>query len=192
VTIDGVLDWPLILGTTSNYSVIANPHNLQITTAHPKSFPAYFVFTSRFLVTASNSWDSSASALKSSLNGGSLPTASFIHRLPYRTDLVAPIVFPYNSSARPAQTTPFILVSTAAGTCLPSCSLAAAVYSCLLRNFCLATDVVPLSVSRPLPRNECCFRPVRYQWLFLWLCSCCFDQVCHNTHIAWAADSVLK
>jgi hypothetical protein len=67
------------------------------------------------------------------------------------------------SSARPAQRAPFILVcvSVAAGTCLPSCSLAAAVCSCLLRICCLATSVVPLSFSRPLPRNECCFRTVR-------------------------------
>jgi hypothetical protein len=51
-------------------------------------------------------------------------------------------------------------LSVAAGTCLPRRSLAAAVYSCLLRICCLATDMVPSFVSRPLPRNECCFRVV--------------------------------
>jgi hypothetical protein len=76
------------LGTTSNYSAIANLHNLKATTAHTKSFPAYCVFISRFLVTASNSEDSSASMLKSSL-----PIDLYFHRLPYRTDLVAPAVF---------------------------------------------------------------------------------------------------
>jgi hypothetical protein len=40
-------------------------------------------------------------------------------------------------------------------------SLAAAIYFCLLRICCLATDVVPLSVSLPLPNNECYFRAVR-------------------------------
>jgi hypothetical protein len=65
------------LGTTSNYSATANRHDSQITTAYAKSFPACCVFTSRYLVTVSNSGDSSASALKSSLNGGSLPTALF-------------------------------------------------------------------------------------------------------------------
>jgi hypothetical protein len=45
------------------------------------------------VVTASNSGDSSSSALKFSLNGGSPPTDSFLHSLPYRNDLVAPVVF---------------------------------------------------------------------------------------------------
>jgi hypothetical protein len=69
------------LGTTNNYNSIVNLRTLQITTAHAKSFPAYCVVTNRSLVTASNSGDSSASALKSSLNGGSLPTDSFLHRI---------------------------------------------------------------------------------------------------------------
>jgi hypothetical protein len=81
------------LGTTRNYSVTANLYNSQITTAPAKHFPACYVFTSRSLVTASNSGDSSVSALKSSLNGGSLPTVPFLHRIPYRTDLVIPVVF---------------------------------------------------------------------------------------------------
>jgi hypothetical protein len=44
-----------LLGITSNYSAIANLYNLQITAANTKSSPASSVFTSRFLVTASNS-----------------------------------------------------------------------------------------------------------------------------------------
>jgi hypothetical protein len=55
---------------------------------------------------APNSGDSSASSFKSFLNGGSLPTDTFLHRLPYRHDLVAPIV--YLTSPRHAQTIPFI------------------------------------------------------------------------------------
>jgi hypothetical protein len=74
-----------------NYSAIANFHTLQIATAHAKHFPGCSVFTNCSLVTASNSGDSSASALKSPLNV--LPAAPFLHRLPYRTDLVAPNVF---------------------------------------------------------------------------------------------------
>jgi hypothetical protein len=49
--------------------------------AHTLSFPACYVFTSRSLVTASNSGDYWASSLKSSLNGGSFPTDYFLHRL---------------------------------------------------------------------------------------------------------------
>jgi hypothetical protein len=41
---------------------------------------------------ASISGWSSASGLRSFLNRGCLQTASFLHRLPYRTDLVAPVV----------------------------------------------------------------------------------------------------
>jgi hypothetical protein len=85
VTLDGVgLDIALIdhlytrLESTGYYSVIANLHNSQITTAPAKRFPVCCVFTSRVLATASNSGDSSASALKSSLNCGSFPTASFL------------------------------------------------------------------------------------------------------------------
>jgi hypothetical protein len=78
VTLDGVLDWTLDLLTTSlgntlNYSATANLHTLQITTAHAKCFPACYVFTIRSLVTAPNDEDSSAFALKSSVDGLSLP-----------------------------------------------------------------------------------------------------------------------
>jgi hypothetical protein len=151
------------LGTTSDYSATTSFHNSQITTA------ACCVFSIRSLVTASNSEDSSASALKASLNGGSHPNLfqllqlTLFFRLPLKNSLGCLNCLPYNSSARPAQTTPFILVCVpvTAGTCLPSRSLAALVYSCLLKICCLATEVVSLSLSRPLPRNECCFRDVR-------------------------------
>jgi hypothetical protein len=61
--------------TTNKYNIVADLHTLQITTAQSKSLPACSVFSKRFLVTASNHGYSSASVLKSSLNGGSLPTA---------------------------------------------------------------------------------------------------------------------
>jgi hypothetical protein len=47
--------------TTSIYSVIANVHNSQITTAPVKPFSACYVFTSHSLTAASNSGDASAS-----------------------------------------------------------------------------------------------------------------------------------
>jgi hypothetical protein len=49
------------LGTTSNYSTIANLHNSQITTALAKIFQVCCVVTSRSLASASNSGDPSAS-----------------------------------------------------------------------------------------------------------------------------------
>jgi hypothetical protein len=54
VTIDGVLDWMIgfidtiytVLGTTGNYSAIANIHTLWFTITHTLGFS---LFTSRFL-----------------------------------------------------------------------------------------------------------------------------------------------
>jgi hypothetical protein len=60
-----------------NYSVIANFHTLQFIRAHAKCFPVHSVFTSSCLVTAPNNCFTSASALKSFLNGGYLPTTLF-------------------------------------------------------------------------------------------------------------------
>jgi hypothetical protein len=59
VTIDHLYTW---LRTTSNYRATANFHSSQITTAPAKPFPAFCVFTSRPLLTASNTGDSSASS----------------------------------------------------------------------------------------------------------------------------------
>jgi hypothetical protein len=67
--------------TTNNYYTVADFHTLQITTAHAKSSPACSVFTRRFLVTALTM---AIPLLKSSLNGGSLPSAySFSSCPPY-------------------------------------------------------------------------------------------------------------
>jgi hypothetical protein len=49
------------LGTSSNYSAIADLHTLQITIPHIESSPACSVFNSRFLVKDINSGGSSAS-----------------------------------------------------------------------------------------------------------------------------------
>jgi hypothetical protein len=50
------------LRSTSNYSVTDNLHTLQTTTAHYKP-QSFVVFPSRYLVTALNNADSSASVL---------------------------------------------------------------------------------------------------------------------------------
>jgi hypothetical protein len=64
----------LVTTITSNYSAFANLHTLQITTAPAKFSPACCVLISRSLITASNSGNSSACALRCSLNDGSLKT----------------------------------------------------------------------------------------------------------------------
>jgi hypothetical protein len=81
VTLDGVLDWILGLLTTLTHNsllhLIIAPSlisTLYSSLEHTLSLPASSVFTSSFLVTASNEDYSSASVLTSSLNGVSLPT----------------------------------------------------------------------------------------------------------------------
>jgi hypothetical protein len=91
------------LRTMSNYDATTNLRNSQITTAPAKPFPACCVFTSHSLVMASNSGDSSASTLRSSLNGSYLPTVLFLHSLPYRTDLAAPVVFLISPQCEPCR-----------------------------------------------------------------------------------------
>jgi hypothetical protein len=99
----------------SNCSAAANLHNLQITTASSKPFPACCVFTSRSLATASNSKDSSASR-----------TQVFSSQTPVQYWLCRPNSFQDNSSARTTwehtvSKSTFIVVrrSFVAGTCLP-------------------------------------------------------------------------
>jgi hypothetical protein len=62
---------------TLNYSAIADLYTLKITRARSKCFAACSVCASSCLVTACNNGYSSASVLKSSLNGGSFPTELF-------------------------------------------------------------------------------------------------------------------
>jgi hypothetical protein len=172
VTLVGILDSVLHwidrlytrLGTTSSYNVTTNLHTSQIITTPTKPFPPCRVFTNRSLVTAYNSEDSSASALK-----------SFLYRLLYRTDSVAPAFFLITPryGPRSQHIVHYHIITISAGTCSPSRSLSAAVYSYLLRIWWLSTDVIPLYVLWPMPRNERCFRAVRYQRLFLWLHDSC-------------------
>jgi hypothetical protein len=141
--------------STSHYRATANLHAVQITTAPSESFPACCVFTNHSLVMAADSGHSLASALKSSLNGGSPPTLatdSFLHRLPYRTYLVPIVVVlitPQHSPRR-QHTICSHMLTVSAGMCLRNRSLAAVVSSCLVRICCLATDVI-----RCLFRGRC-------------------------------------
>jgi hypothetical protein len=70
------------------------------------------------------------------------------------TGMLTTVLQPLNMSVHSRMPT------VSSGALLPSRSIAAAVYSCLLRICYLVTNVVPLSFSRPLPRNKCCFRAV--------------------------------
>jgi hypothetical protein len=154
VTIDGVLDWILDLLTTYTHDselqavtvAIANLHNSQITTAPPKSFAACYVFNSRSLATASIVEILQLHAFKSSPSGGSLPTTCFPHRLPYRTDKVAPIIFLCADRVENTvsnSTSIVAYVSIAAGTCLPSRCLGTNVVSeQLLAKSCFSGFVV--------------------------------------------------
>jgi hypothetical protein len=58
---DWMLDLLTPLGNTSNYSVTADLHTLEITVADTKSFPTQSVFNSRSLATVFDSGDASAS-----------------------------------------------------------------------------------------------------------------------------------
>jgi hypothetical protein len=70
-----LLDGVHTLVTTRNYRATANLHTLQFITAPAKLFPAY-VFTSRFLATASNNGDSSASRAHVRSSHTELPASS--------------------------------------------------------------------------------------------------------------------
>jgi hypothetical protein len=97
VTINGILDWILDLLTTCTQSLelqavtgpsviptIAkspqNPLNLFQPVVSSRAVPWQWLLTVEIL---------QLHMLKSSLNGGSLPTDTFLHRLLYKTDLVA-------------------------------------------------------------------------------------------------------
>jgi hypothetical protein len=74
-----MLDLLTALWNTSNYNATADAHTLQFTTAAAKPFPVWCAFNSRFLATASNSRDSSASCAQvlssqSPLQNSRLPT----------------------------------------------------------------------------------------------------------------------
>jgi hypothetical protein len=89
VTIDGIwigewIYWPLYtrLGTTSNYSAIADIHTLQITAAHAKP-QSCIVFPSRCLVSALNNGDSSAFVLTSLTVGQYYSQPNSLLQLPW-------------------------------------------------------------------------------------------------------------
>jgi hypothetical protein len=139
MTLDGVLDWILDLLNTlpcnSQLHLIIAP--LLISTlykSYAKSFPAWGVFTSSCLVMASNNGYSSASMLKSSLNGSSLLTVW----------VLAPVVLLIIPRQRPPQKPQFPTVPPRLHA------------NCCRRNLfvcdhCLETNVV----SEPFTSNGC-------------------------------------
>jgi hypothetical protein len=68
------------------------------------------------------------------------------------------------------------------GTCSLSRSLEKTC-SCLLRICCLAREVVPLSVSRPLPRNKCPFQSRSLAMAVSVLQSSCFERICKHIRV---------
>jgi hypothetical protein len=87
VTIDGVLDWMLDLLTTYTHNselqaIMAPPLISTFHKSPAKLFPACCALTSRSLAKFLTMQILQLHALKSSLNVGSLPNASFSHRLP--------------------------------------------------------------------------------------------------------------
>jgi hypothetical protein len=155
------------LGTTSNYSVIANLHTIQITKACAKSFSACCVLTNRSLMTASNSEYSSASRaqvilsltpVQNSLSIFNSSVAPSLLSLSCRaqlncqtsTDSNAPVLFCIITSHGPHRKHCSSIVACAflsAGTCLPSRCLETAV--CLFV-CCIATAVLVVCLATGL------------------------------------------
>jgi hypothetical protein len=118
------------LGTSSTYSTTTNIHNLQITRAHAKPFPACCVFTSRFLGTVSISEKSQLDALGFRLH-------SLLCRTQLATEIIAPTILVTISRHGPHRKHRSIVmfISFASGMCLPSC-LAGVAYPRLLKICC--------------------------------------------------------
>jgi hypothetical protein len=134
VTIDGGLDWLLDLLTAHTQDLELQAITVSSLISRVKKSPQHPLRVFRpTLSSQALSWQRllivrilQLHTLKSSLNGGSLPAASLPHRLPQRTDLVAP-----NSSLKPLctdrvkntvsnSTSMVACVSVVAGTCLPN------------------------------------------------------------------------
>jgi hypothetical protein len=100
----------------SNYSAIANLCNSQITTAPAKHFPAYFVFTSRSLATASDNRNSSAS--RAQVLFSQTPIQNWLGRPSFLQDNSLAGITQKHPISNSASIAARRLV--AAGTCLPS------------------------------------------------------------------------
>jgi hypothetical protein len=121
-TIDGVLH-NLILDLLTTYTHDTELQLIIALSLFPtlyKSFPALSVWTSGCLVTASNNGYSSASGLKTSLNGGSTPTEHFSSQIPVQNSLGCHNFLPYNSSAR-TTTENTVTISACIVACISVC-----------------------------------------------------------------------
>jgi hypothetical protein len=128
--------------STIKYGAIADIHTLLITAAHTKSFQCA-VFTSRSLVTASNSGYSSASAFPLLLSG-EYPTAIL-------TELnakIVPLITPLHGPRRKHLSSVVVQSFPWEHVCLRRSYLVTAGYTCLIIICCLTADVVSLFVSR--------------------------------------------
>jgi hypothetical protein len=140
------------LGTTSNYSVIANLHTIQITAANTKFSPACSVFASRFLITVPNSWNSSDSVLtpfsaghrlKTELSSGFLQLITPWH-VPHRKNnpsIIAEACLPRRCvgmvAARTTENTDLLLLRALPSNCLQSHRVATDLYPTI--HVCIAT-----------------------------------------------------
>jgi hypothetical protein len=149
---------------TRDYA-IANFHTLQITTTHAKSFQSVAISTSRSLVTASNSGDSSTA-----------PARFPLDKFPYDSLLAHSVVTPTNFQTVSVLKSRHglrrkhrsVLRSDRFSwecVCLKRRYPVTAAYACLLRFCCLATNVVSLFVSRSLPNNESTRNSILFQFL---------------------------
>jgi hypothetical protein len=123
------------LVTTSNYSVVADFHTLQITTAHAKSFQS--AFTSLFPVTDLNNGDTSTA-----------PTKSSLHRLPYNWLLITDLSRLYHLGTDCVENT------------IHCCTPTVSVGTCLFAKALLGNGCIQLFIKNLFPISECCFEVV--------------------------------
>jgi hypothetical protein len=93
---------------------------------------------------------------------GCLSTDTFLHRLPYGTDLVAPIAFliiPHYGLLR--QRCSFSYANRFGGNAFTEQFPSSSYTLLLINNLLPRNGRRSLSVSRILPRNRCCFGAVR-------------------------------
>jgi hypothetical protein len=140
----------LDIGFIGQYSVIA-VHTLQFTTAHAMSSPARSVFASSCVVTFPNNGYSPVTGPKSSVNcffSSETP-------VPYRTDMVDPVVFLITSRHVPRRQYHSRMRIPRKRVYYSRLFLRSSSFPCLFHGRCLETNVI----SEPFANNGC----------FLWL-----------------------
>jgi hypothetical protein len=151
------------LGTTSNYSAIANLYTLQIITAPAKIFSSLLFFISRYLATDFNSGDSSASRAQvfllephvqnSCQLSAELQRHSFSASLESSSDLVAPILFFITPRRRPHRKHSVTISKEWSSNSQLKCSCSVRVWAAVWRSS-LSWRNTTLYVSIPLLSSE--------------------------------------